>query len=193
MTTNELKQPFFVIIGPSGSGKTKVSEAVFPAKTKVISHTTRPKRTGEIEGKDYYFNTQAQFEALIKQQALAEYDYYQGHYYGVAIADLREKTSEHYAYDVLTLKGFQAIRTLFGAKVIPIFFDISKENVLARLEKRETDSQIIQTRLASYETEMKQKALLQQYPNVFMLDANQSFEDVVEQLKAVVRQVLDNL
>jgi guanylate kinase len=193
MTTNKLKQPFFVIIGPSGSGKTKVSEVVFPAKTKVISHTTRPKRTGEIEGKDYYFNTQTQFEDLIKQQALAEYDYYQGHYYGVAIADLREKTSEHYAYDVLTLKGFQAIRTLFGAKVIPIFFDISKENVLARLEKRETDPQIIQTRLASYETKMKQKALLQQYPNVFMLDANQSFEDVVEQLKAVVRQVLDNL
>jgi guanylate kinase len=190
MTTNELKQPFFVIIGPSGSGKTKVSEAVFPAKTKVISHTTRPKRTGEIEGKDYYFNTQVQFEALIQQQALAEYDYYQGHYYGVAIADLLKKTREHYAYDVLTFKGFQAIRMHFGERVIPIFFDISKENVRERLEQRETDAQIIQTRLASYETDMKQKAHLQQYPDVFVIDANQSFADVVEQLKAVVRQVM---
>ncbi|MTD38092.1 guanylate kinase [Erwinia sp. CPCC 100877] len=188
MSTNELKQSFFVIIGPSGSGKTKVSEAVFPAKAKVISHTTRPKRAGEKEGKDYYYNTRAQFEELIRQQAFAEYDRYQGHYYGVAIADLRKKTTDHYAYDVLTFKGFQAIRTLFGEKVIPIFFDISKENVLARLKTRETEPQVIQARLAAYEADIRIKAQLLQYNNAFIIDANQSFAEVIEQVKAVVRE-----
>lgn len=191
MTKKKLKHPFFVIIGPSGSGKTKVAEAVFPADYKVISHTTRPIRKEEIDGIDYYFETEQQFEQLIKNQALAEHDCYHGYQYGVGTFDLLEKTSDHYAFDVLTFNGFQEIEKIFGEQVIPIFLDVSKENVLSRLKEREENNELIEERLALYEQEVKNKGKISSYPNAHLVDADLSFEAVVKAVKQIVESRLD--
>ncbi|MDA9470873.1 guanylate kinase [Enterococcus sp. 5H] len=190
MNQKELKHPFFVIIGPSGSGKTKVAEAVFPANYKVVSHTTRPIRKDEVDGVDYYFETNQQFEQLIKEHALAEHDHYHGYKYGVGVADLLEKTSNHYAFDVLTLKGFQDIEAIFGEKVIPIFLNVSKQNVLSRLNEREQDLKLINERLALYDQEAKNKESLKHYKNTYFVDADQPFEAVVNAVKQIVNNNL---
>lgn len=185
-----LKHPFFVLIGPSGSGKTKVADAVFPAKYKVISHTTRPIRKEEQADVDYYFETTEQFAYLIESDSLVEYDTYHGHLYGVGVAELLRKTNEHYAYDVLTIKGFQAIEHYFGSMVIPIFLEVSKKNVLSRLQIREDQQNMINERSALYEQEALNKQNVQKYPTHFVIDANQSFEQVVSEVKKVVEEIV---
>lgn len=45
----------YLFIGPSGSGKTSLAEKAFALEQKVISYTTRMPRSGEEEGRDYYF------------------------------------------------------------------------------------------------------------------------------------------
>lgn len=190
MKVKKLNHPFFVIIGPSGSGKTKVAEAVFPIAYKVISHTTRPIRKEEIAGVDYYFETKAQFERLLNSEALAEYDIYHKNQYGVGVAELINKTRDHYAYDVLTIKGFQAIEKQFGKMVIPIFLEVSKKNVLLRLQTREDDETIIAQRAALYDRESKNKKIVTGYTPHFIIDGNQSFEDVVNDVKQVVNEVI---
>ncbi|MEI5995228.1 guanylate kinase [Candidatus Enterococcus mansonii] len=189
MTLKPLKHPFFVIIGPSGAGKTKVAEAVFPPAYKVISHTTRPIRKDEQEGKDYYFETKQLFGQLITSHSLAEYDLYHGHYYGVGISELYQKTMDHYAYDVLTFKGFQAIEQLFGHLVIPIFLEVNKENVLSRLKTREDEPETIKERLALYEQEARNLEKMKKYQCYFTIDANQAFELVVKEVEQVVAKV----
>lgn len=189
MDRKNLKHPFFVIIGPSGSGKTRVAEAVFPPDYKVISHTTRPIRSEEKEDRDYYFETKEQFDSLLKNESLAEHDRYHGHQYGVGIEELINKTQNHYAYDVLTFKGFQAIQQRFGNMVIPIFLEVSKKNVLSRLQTREANEDIIKEREALYDKESANKVKVMQYSKYYIIDANQSFEKVVEELKRVVNEV----
>lgn len=186
MKKASLHHLFFIIIGPSGSGKTKVAEAVFPKEYKVISHTTRPKRTGEQEGTDYYFETQQHFQQLIESKALAEYDTYNEQKYGVGIDELLRRTTEHYAYDVLTFQGFQAIEALFKPMVIPIFLDVSKENVIARLQERGELPEIIKERSALYDQEIQNKEKIIRYSPHFIIDANQPFEHVVNTLKQII-------
>lgn len=191
MERKKLDYPFFVIIGPSGSGKTKVAEAVFNSKYKVISHTTRSIRKEEKDGVDYYFETKEQFEQLVDKGALAEHDTYHGNQYGVGIAELIQKTTDHYAYDVLTIKGFQEIEKQFGNMVIPIFLEVSKKNVLVRLQTREDDEAIITQRGALYDQEIQNKDKVITYPNSYIINANQSFENVVAEVKNVVMNVLN--
>ncbi|MGM0217590.1 guanylate kinase [Enterococcus sp. AZ126] len=191
MERKKLEHPFFVIIGPSGSGKTKVAEAVFNSKYKVISHTTRSIRKEEKDGLDYYFETKEQFEQLVDKGALAEHDTYHGNQYGVGIAELIQKTTDHYAYDVLTIKGFQEIEKQFGNMVIPIFLEVSKNNVLVRLQTREDDEVIITQRGALYDQEIQNKNKVITYPNSYIINANQSFENVVAEVKNVVMNVLN--
>ncbi|MGX7244781.1 guanylate kinase [Enterococcus quebecensis] len=190
MKRKKLIHPFFVLIGPSGSGKTKVAEAVFPAEYKVISHTTRPRRKEEKEGIDYYFQTKEQFKHLLNTHALAEHDTYHGNQYGVGIDELIQKTNDHYAYDVLTIKGFQEIEKRFGQVVIPIFLEVSKANVLSRLQNREDDATIIEERVALYDQESQNKNKIMDYPNHFVIDANQTFEEVIKDVEQVVNDVI---
>jgi len=186
----KLNYPFFVIIGPSGSGKTKVAEAVFPAAYKVISNTTRQMRKEEQDGVDYYFKTNEQFQELVRTNALAEHDTYHGNQYGVGIDELLQKTSDHYAYDVLTIKGFQDIEKRFGNMVIPIFLEVSKKNVLKRLQSREDEDEIIKERSALYDQEYQNKDKVITYQNSYLIDANQSYEEVVKDVKQAVDEVL---
>lgn len=182
MKENQLAHVLFVIIGPSGSGKTRVTEAVFPKEYKVISHTTRKIREEETEGVDYFFETMTDFQQLISSHALAEYDTYNGNFYGVGVQSIKEKTAQHVAYNALTIEGFIAVKQIFGEKVIPIFFDVSKERVAERLEQRETDNKQIQERLTLYENEIKVKEKIQSYPRHIIIDANQPFEQVVAEV-----------
>ncbi len=190
MREAKLKHPFFVIIGPSGSGKTRIAEAVFPKEYKVVSHTTRPIRTGEQDGTDYYFETKERFDYLVNTKSLAEYDTYHGYHYGVGIAELMNKTKNHSAYDVLTINGFQEIQNQFGSMVIPIFLEVSKKNVLSRLKIREVNEEVINARGALYDQESTNKNTVMNYPHHYIIDANQPFEEVVKAVKQAVTEVM---
>ena len=78
----------FVVSGPSGSGKTSLAHSLLAGarlKGKVIksvSLTTRKKRTGEREGKDYFFASEAEFKRLLKAKKILEWTRYLGYYYG---------------------------------------------------------------------------------------------------------------
>jgi guanylate kinase len=74
----------FVISAPSGAGKTTLVEALrqTPDSVYSVSCTTRPARSGEIEGEDYQFLTESDFLALVKAGEFLEYAKVHGHYYG---------------------------------------------------------------------------------------------------------------
>ncbi|MDR0846567.1 MAG: guanylate kinase [Lactobacillales bacterium] len=92
--TNIDKGLLIVLSGPSGVGKGTVRKAILEAGNNdfeySISMTTRGKRTGEVEGVDYFFRTREEFEALIEAGEMLEYAEYAGNYYGTPMAFVRE-------------------------------------------------------------------------------------------------------
>lgn len=75
-----------ILSGPSGVGKGTIRREVFKDKSLnlvfSISMTTRPKRSNEVEGKDYFFVDRATFEKAIKNDEFLECAEFVGHYYG---------------------------------------------------------------------------------------------------------------
>src|SRR5436305_14875282 len=74
-----------VLSSPSGAGKTTLSRLLLRSDRKVelsISVTTRPKRRGEIDGRDYHFIDHARFDHLVAQVELLEWAEVFGHRYG---------------------------------------------------------------------------------------------------------------
>ena len=80
-----MKNKLFVMSAASGAGKTTLKDLVikdFPDIKYSISATTRKPREGEIDGVHYFFKTKEEFEQMIKDDALVEYNLVHGNYYG---------------------------------------------------------------------------------------------------------------
>jgi guanylate kinase len=75
----------FVLSSPSGAGKTTLSRMLLKFDRNValsVSVTTRPKRRGEINGRDYHFIDRARFNGMVKNGELLEWAEVFGHHYG---------------------------------------------------------------------------------------------------------------
>ena len=143
----------FVIAAPSGAGKTTlVNELVRrnPALVFSISYTTRPQRSNEQEGRDYFFVTPEKFEQLEGQGELLESAVVFGNHYGTS----RSQVEGHLAADrnVILEIDWQGARQVRAARpdCVSIFIlPPSREALSARLRGRRTDTdEVIERRLA---------------------------------------------
>ena len=83
-----------VVSGPAGSGKTTLCERMLqeePKLSRVITSTTRPPRTGEQNGVDYYFFDHDSFEAKIEANAFYEHARVHGNSYGTLKSEVQEQ------------------------------------------------------------------------------------------------------
>ncbi len=77
----------YIISAPSGAGKTSLVKQLISqltALTVSISHTTRPIRSGEIDGQDYYFVSVAEFQTMLDKKAFLEHAQVFDNFYGTA-------------------------------------------------------------------------------------------------------------
>lgn len=81
-----------VLAGASASGKTEVAKLLAKKYgiTKVITTTTRKKRVGEKNGRDYFFVTKKTFEQMIHEGKFVEYTCYNGNLYGSTIDQIAD-------------------------------------------------------------------------------------------------------
>jgi len=98
-----------ILLGESGAGKTTLQNYLCEhhGYKKAISHTTRPKRNGEIDGKDYYFVDTDEFTRMYHNGEFAETSRYRGWEYGLAVNEIKENTIA-----VLTPSGLRQINRL---------------------------------------------------------------------------------
>ena len=104
-----------ILTGPSGSGKT-TAERILERQygfSRIISHTTRPPRPGEVNGADYYFVTEEEFLSL----EMAEKTVYNGHRYGTTWQELLSKTRKPCVV-VAEPKGARVLRNLVSPSIM---------------------------------------------------------------------------
>ncbi|CAF9942833.1 MAG: hypothetical protein ALECFALPRED_010138 [Alectoria fallacina] len=83
-----------VISGPSGSGKSTILKRLFADHPDTfgfsVSHTTRPPRPGEKDGREYNFTTQEAFSRLVKEGGFIEHAQFGGNYYGTSVKAVKD-------------------------------------------------------------------------------------------------------
>lgn len=142
----KMKGKLVIISAPSGAGKTTIVKHLLSSGLNLefsISATTREKRAGETEGKDYYFLTPDEFRKFIDRGEFVEWEeVYSDHFYGTLKKEIERIWSEgkHVLFDV-DVKGGINLKRIFGKKALAIFvMPPSVEELEKRLLKRGTDS-----------------------------------------------------
>ena len=156
---------FIIISAPSGSGKTTICKYLQKLDSSInfsVSCTTRQKRANEIEGKDYFFITNEEFEKKINDAKFIEWEQIHGDfYYGTLKSTLEEAINEDKRILLeLDVKGAMSVKKLYPNKSLSIFIEPPSVEVLKlRLEKRGTDNdQRIIKRLERLESELSYKS-----------------------------------
>lgn len=143
-----------VISSPSGVGKTSIVNHLLRIESDLsmsVSVTTRPKRAGEIDGKDYHFVSQKEFQALRQQGSFMEYAEVYGNYYGTPRDFVLMKIENGFdmVFDI-DWQGAQQLAQLARHDLVSIFvLPPSIKELGERLHKRGLDSpEIIEKRLS---------------------------------------------
>lgn len=140
------RQKMIILCGPSGSGKTTLAKHLLqnmPDLSFSISATTRPKRDGETDTKDYYFLSLDEFKDKLQENEFVEFEeVYSGIFYGTLKSELQriwqEKKVPVLDIDVI---GALNIKKNFAPSALAIFVHpVSLENIKKRLKKRATES-----------------------------------------------------
>lgn len=137
--------PFPIILSsPSGGGKTTIARALLSRRNDVgysISCTTRVPRQGEQDGTDYYFLTEAQFQARRAAGEFAESAEVHGNLYGTLKSEIARVlgSGKHVIMDI-DVQGAAQIRKAFPQAVTVFVLPPSAEVLLDRLRRRKTES-----------------------------------------------------
>jgi len=174
----------------SGAGKTTLKDLVikdFPDIKYSISATTRKPREGEIDGVHYFFKTKEEFEQMIKDDALVEYNLVHGNYYGTPKSFVENTLAEGnrvlFDLDVFGKVNFDKVYPdATGIFILPP----SDEELERRLRGRGTDSEeVIQLRLANAKKEIEFAKTKGKYEYTII---NDDLQKAADELRAILSQ-----
>lgn len=146
-----------VFTGPDGSGRKSVAQAVGQTFgiVKVLSYVTRPPRLGEIDGQDYFFVSNEQYEKMEREGQFLESVTIDGNRYGVRREDVERLIEEHgYIYLVLNREGAEILKNLYGDLVVRLFLYADRDTLEQRLVKMGLDADTIAKRMSHYDEQM---------------------------------------
>ena len=148
-----------VISAPSGGGKTVVRSGLLKLDKKFafsVTCTTRPRRPGEVDGKDYFFVTVPQFLKLRKDGELLEWAKVHGNYYGTPVKSVMA-VLEKGRIPVMTIdvKGARSVKRLFPEAVTVFLLPPDLKTLVQRLRGRGEAPENVAVRLNTARAELK--------------------------------------
>jgi guanylate kinase len=185
-------KPVFVITGTSGEGKSTLAKRLVervPELELAVSATTRPRRPGEVDGRDYWFLTEEEFDRRLEAEDFLEWvelPWGEGYRSGTLWSELDRIASEGRS-PLLEIEtgGALAVRDRVPEAVTIFVTAPSKEELERRLRSRATESEgEIDERLGIAE---RQLALESEFQHKIVNDV---FGRAFEELEAIVREAL---
>ena len=175
----------FVVAAPSGAGKSSLVKALMELDSRVqpsVSHTTRAPRGQEKHGREYFFASDAEFDAMVQAEAFVEWAHVHGRRYGTSRKAIEDRIAT--GADVVLEIDFQGaiqIKRIFANAVLIFVLPPSWEELRSRLERRGEDAaEVIDLRLRNAELEMRHVG---EFDFVII---NELFERALFDLKAIV-------
>ena len=176
-----------VLSSPSGAGKTTIARRLLAEDAGLklsISATTRQRRPGEVEGKDYHFVTTSDFQIMINDRALLEYAKVFDNYYGTPSAPVMAALSE--GRDILFDIDWQGTQQLADASredLVSVFIlPPSTRDLEQRLLSRAQDSaNVVAARMSKAADEISH------YREYDYILVNRDIDVAVAQVKAILQ------
>ena len=175
----------FVVAAPSGAGKSSLVKALRSFDARVypsVSHTTRAPRGQEKHGREYFFASEQEFDAMVANNAFIEWANVHGKRYGTSKKGIQDRLAS--GEDVLLEIDYQGalqVRESFPQAVLIFILPPSWEELRSRLENRGEDApEVIELRMKNAEEEMAQVAKFD-----FVI-INELFESALFDLKAII-------
>lgn len=175
-----------VLSSPSGAGKTTLSRALLDADKNIqisISVTTRQPRPGEVDGKDYRFISEAEFERLRDNDELLEWARVFDHHYGTPRAPVEQTISN--GSDVLfdiDWQGAQQLSEKLAGDLVRVFvLPPSGDALEKRLRARAQDApDVVEKRMAKASSEISH------WPEYDYVIVNTHLDDSIAGLRAIL-------
>ena len=149
-----------ILSSPSGAGKSTLSRKLMAWDTDLsfsVSATTRSPRSGEVNGREYYFKTRAEFQAMVKDGQMLEHAEVFGNFYGSPRGPVEDAMTQgrDTLFDI-DWQGGQQIKQAMRGDVVSIFIlPPSIAELESRLRGRAQDSeQVIAQRMAKSQAEI---------------------------------------
>ena len=176
-----------VLSSPSGAGKTSIARSLLTRDKEIkmsVSATTRPRRPGEAEGKDYYFVDEEKFKIDINKGLFLEYARVFDHYYGTPLGLVQKLLSS--GCDVLfdiDWQGTQQIKAKARDDLVSIFvLPPSTAELEKRLITRAQDSaEVVAGRMARAADEMSH------YPEYDYIIVNHNLDQSIDAVHTILK------
>ena len=151
-----------ILSAPSGAGKTSLSRALVETRNDVgltVSHTTRPRRPGETDGRDYHFVDHERFRQMVRYGLFAEHAEVFGNYYGTSLATIRDLADAgRHALLEIDWQGARKVRQKYPGARSVFIMPPSREALEQRLRDRGQDSDaVIDRRMREADSEMSHR------------------------------------
>jgi guanylate kinase len=176
----------FVLSSPSGAGKTTLARLLLKADRNVelsVSVTTRPKRRGEIGGRDYHFIDLSRFQAMVKTGKLLEWAEVFNHRYGTPRRPVEQalRAGRDVLFDI-DWQGTQQLREKARDDLVSVFIlPPTAKELERRLKRRAQDSRdIIGARMAKAAGEMSH------WPEYDYVIVNRDIEKAFAEVRAIL-------
>lgn len=176
----------YIISAPSGAGKTSLVDALVRTMHDLkvsVSHTTRPKRPGEIDGTHYHFVNHATFQRMVDAGEFLEHACVFGNLYGTSRVQVLDSLAA--GIDVILeidWQGGRQVREAIADCVSIFILPPSRDELERRLRGRNQDSdKVIAKRMQEAVGEMSH------FREYDYLVVNDTFDDALTDLKAIVR------
>jgi guanylate kinase len=174
----------FVFTGPSGAGKSTICRAVLeddPTIRFSVSHTTRPPRPDEVDGRDYFFISERTFDSMLNEGRFAEYATVHGYRYGTSRAQLEEKLADADVLFDVDVQGASQLRSLYPSAASVFILPPSIEELRARLIARKHNAPAdIEGRVSQARVEVRAAVDFDYFV------VNESLEDAVGAAKCII-------
>lgn len=175
----------YVVSAPSGTGKSSLVNALLEVDSHLqvsVSHTTRAPRGQEQHGREYWFTSKEDFQAMIDRGEFFEHAHVHGNHYGTSRKAIEDciQSGEDIVLEI-DWQGALQIKRIFPNAILIFIMPPSYEELLQRLNRRGEDSpEVIETRMANARIEVAQA----QYFDFVVINA--LFESALFDLKSIV-------
>jgi guanylate kinase len=176
----------FVVSAPSGGGKGTLIQRVLnkvPDLSYSVSFTTRAPRSGEIDGREYFFVTPEKFEQMVAANEFLEWAYVHSQRYGTSRQQVSREISE--GRDIILevdVQGAASVRELIVDSVSIFILPPSFEVLKQRLKARGTDSlEELDLRMRNAPRELEHYSAFQ------YLIINQDADRAADDLRAIIQ------